>query len=283
VSLGVCALMAAFLVGPTHLITSGCGSQSPTVQFGPTQDLSGPLGIEGAIMDSVGVDYFDYGTAGFAVGTFVEHVSGGAELHGSVTTQVSAQVTPEFHDSRLVYFRVDEDGNVLQRVRLDVEGFEINRHPDIVVAGEEDIYVAWQDNSAGPDEWNVWVRHSVDGGASWGAPVQVNDVPTGAPDQPIDIAYEDPNMVFVSWTRLDNAGHWIPVLDVSPTTAPAFGADLELGVDPSEHAEGTSPHVAVDEDGYAYVTWHEGTGVDDFRVDREGCLNRRSGWNSWRA
>lgn len=35
-------------------------------------------------------------------------------------------------------------------------------------------------DSDNPDAWNVWYRRSTDGGATWSAPVEIDDAPAGA-------------------------------------------------------------------------------------------------------
>jgi hypothetical protein len=42
------------------------------------------------------------------------------------------------------------------------------------------VYVNWTDNRNGPDDQDVWVVCSDDGGESWTAPIRVNDDPPGA-------------------------------------------------------------------------------------------------------
>lgn len=42
------------------------------------------------------------------------------------------------------------------------------------------VYVNWTDNRNGPDDQDVWVVYSDDGGTTWTAPIRVNDDPAGA-------------------------------------------------------------------------------------------------------
>ena len=42
------------------------------------------------------------------------------------------------------------------------------------------VYVNWTDNRNGPDDQDVWLVYSDDGGTSWTAPIRVNDDPAGA-------------------------------------------------------------------------------------------------------
>lgn len=42
------------------------------------------------------------------------------------------------------------------------------------------VYVNWTDNRNGPDDQDVWLVYSDDGGMSWTAPIRVNDDPAGA-------------------------------------------------------------------------------------------------------
>src|SRR4029453_16095784 len=67
------------------------------------------------------------------------------------------------------------------RLALSVAG-ENATSPAVESGGSGDVRAWYMQTSNGddPDAWNVFYRSSADGGASWGAPVVISDVTSGA-------------------------------------------------------------------------------------------------------
>jgi Neuraminidase (sialidase) len=54
--------------------------------------------------------------------------------------------------------------------------------PAVESRGNGDVRAFYYETSGGgnDDAWNIWYRSSVDGGATWAAPVKISDAPGGA-------------------------------------------------------------------------------------------------------
>jgi hypothetical protein len=82
-----------------------------------------------------------------------------------------------------IFARRSTDGGLTwsTRVALSVAG-ENATSPAVESGGSGDVRAWYMQTSNGddPDAWNVFYRSSIDGGASWSAPVVISDVTSGA-------------------------------------------------------------------------------------------------------
>jgi hypothetical protein len=74
------------------------------------------------------------------------------------------------------------------------------------------VYVVWADNPTGPDNADIFITRSTDFGATWSAPLRVNDDPTGiVVDQFMPTVSVDniTGKVYISWydSRVDGANN----------------------------------------------------------------------------
>ena len=113
-----------------------------------------------------------------------------------------------------------------------VAGFRSNSFPQIVVNPVSgNIYVAYNDPAAaaGGDRGNIFLRQSTDGGASWGAPMQINDdVTTRAQYFPALAVRPDGTGMAVCW--YDNRNHAADVnIERWGATASISGSTITFG------------------------------------------------------
>ncbi len=79
-------------------------------------------------------------------------------------------------------------------------------------ASRGNVYVVWADNPTGPDNADIFITRSTDFGATWSAPLRVNDDPTGIiVDQFMPSVSVDniTGKVYISWydSRVDGANN----------------------------------------------------------------------------
>jgi len=84
-----------------------------------------------------------------------------------------------------LYARTSSDGGAIWSARISIGGGgTVNHHSVQMVSGPAagEFAVVWQDDRMGANiAWNVWLRHTVDGGSTWAAPVRLSDLGSGAP------------------------------------------------------------------------------------------------------
>jgi hypothetical protein len=84
-----------------------------------------------------------------------------------------------------LYARTSSNGGVLWSARMSIGGGgTVNHHSVQMVSGPAagEFAVVWQDDRLGANvAWNVWLRHTLDSGTNWAAPVRLSDLGSGAP------------------------------------------------------------------------------------------------------
>ena len=138
------------------------------------------------------------------------------------------------------------------------------RQPAIAASGS-DVWVAWQDErgTETPHRSNIYLRHSADGGASWGNELQVS-ASTARALRP-DIALVAASQPVVVWE--DNSGGAFDVLarvigaDAAPVNLSASGKTV-MAANPydtrsARYPASVSPKVAVRADGVIAVAWQD--------------------------
>lgn len=172
--------------------------------------------------------------------------------------------------SQIYYKRSLDGGTTWEPDHRLVNDATVREHPAIAAAGDA-VYVAWQDHrSTGPFDFYVTLIRSLDGGATWLAPVTMTA--TGASAQPSLAA--DGDTVELVWSEA-----------VTGTTEIVHRASLDRGAtwtDPvqlsSPQYESWVPNVAVSGD-LAIASWV------DYRDANEEEYQRRStdGGRTWGA
>jgi hypothetical protein len=117
-----------------------------------------------------------------------------------------------------------------------VGGFRTNSFPQVVVnpTNPNNLYVVYNDNPAGVDSGNVYFRQSSDGGATWGAQLQLNnDATTNLQWSPAIAVTPDGSRLAVAWydRRRDPADRliewWGVIGNISGTTV-TFGPNFRI-------------------------------------------------------
>jgi hypothetical protein len=146
-----------------------------------------------------------------------------------------------------------EDHAVAPAVRLGLEGRQ-NGHVSIA-ADERRVVVTWAARS--PEATDVYSAFSKDGGASFGAPVRVNDVPGDARasgEQAPRVAV-GPG-VEVVWNSRQDGASVVRAASTRPG-AETFAPAASVHPDGLKGARGWSS-LALDRDGAAHVAWLDG-------------------------
>jgi hypothetical protein len=151
-------------------------------------------------------------------------------------------------------------------------GFRTNAFPQAAVnAANGNLYVVWNDKGAGTDRGDIFFSQSTDGGATWSAPIKLNDdATTNDQWQPAIAVTPDGTHVFVTWydRRLDPANSLIDRFGVIGTISGStitFGANGRItdtsfpavfGQDPAINATymGDYDQAAAD-NSFFYTTW----------------------------
>ena len=84
-----------------------------------------------------------------------------------------------------LYAKTSSNGGATWSARISLgAGSQFNHHSVQMVSGPapNEFAVVWQDDRMGINTaWNVWLRHTLDGGTTWANPVRLSDLGTGAP------------------------------------------------------------------------------------------------------
>ena len=121
--------------------------------------------------------------------------------------------------------------------------------PDIAVDGAGNVFVVWTDNRRGNDD--IYFAHCPASG-SWSATIRVNSDSGNAQQSMPAIAVHSAGHTYVVWQDSRNGHDDIYSAYRSPSGS--WGSNLRVN-DDSGNAAQTSPDVAVDGSGNAYVVW----------------------------
>ncbi|MEO8503732.1 MAG: hypothetical protein ABI609_07555 [Acidobacteriota bacterium] len=134
-------------------------------------------------------------------------------------------------------------------------GFTTNAFPQVVANPNDpqQLYAVYNDTAlSGPDKANVYLTRTMDGGASWSVPEQVNmDGGTNDNWGPVVAITPDGTGLFVSWydRRLDPSNS---LIDIYGRSAKISGTNLTLGADyritdaPFPVVRGQDPALSLD-------------------------------------
>jgi len=137
------------------------------------------------------------------------------------------------------------------RVNDDVNSGVARYSPDIAVDGAGNVFVVWTDNRRGNDD--IYFAHRPASG-SWSATVRVNTDSGNAQQSLPAIAVHSAGHTYVVWQDNRNGDYDIYSAYRSPSGS--WGNNLRVN-DDSDNASQSSPDVAVDGSGNAYVVWSD--------------------------
>lgn len=138
------------------------------------------------------------------------------------------------------------------RVNDDAAGIEQRGDPALAVDPTGAVHVAWQDRRNDPQDPDVYVSSSRDGGLTWTPNFAVNDVATGWQGDPVLAA--DGLGVYAAW--YDNREANDPgdiYFSRSTNGGPSWSANVRLN-EHGQNWQGTAPTMAAGETGL-YVAW----------------------------
>ena len=138
------------------------------------------------------------------------------------------------------------------RVNDDAAGIEQRGDPAVAVDAWGTVYVAWQDRRNDPQDADVFIASSQDGGLSWSPNFAMNDVAGGWQGDPALAA--DGAGVYAAWADVREGG---PSGDIyfsrSTNGGLSWSANVRLN-EQGENGQGTRPTMAVGPTGL-YVSW----------------------------
>jgi hypothetical protein len=140
--------------------------------------------------------------------------------------------------------------------------------PSIALAGDDAIFVTWQEKIdpfvLGDEAYEVLFSRSLDGGATFSAPVNLSDYPQ--PSSPAQIVTDEAGNVYVLWVEGDYLVDMKLFLVVSHDAGATFSEPLLLE-GPTAEVHGS---LAASGDGAIWATWiaRDGIGNYDSRIAR---------------
>ncbi len=138
----------------------------------------------------------------------------------------------------------------------DAGGSSEQSYPDIAVAGNDNIYVVWQDFRNG--NWDIYSAVSTDDGNSFDQNVRVNSNPSPVIDQESpSVAVNDNDDIFVVWQD-DRNGDDDIFLARSTNDGDSYQTEIEVSNDDTNRHQ-RSPTIAIDDSNDIYVVY------DDYR------------------
>lgn len=136
----------------------------------------------------------------------------------------------------------------------DAGGSSEQSYPDIAVAGNDNIYVVWQDQRNG--NWDIYSAVSTDDGNSFEQNVRVNSNPSPVIDQRSpSIALNNNDAVFVAWQDNRNGDDDI-YLARSTNEGDSYQTDIEVSDDVTDRNQ-RSPTIAIDDSDDIYVAYED--------------------------
>ena len=137
------------------------------------------------------------------------------------------------------------------RVNDDANPGVARYRPDIAVDGAGNVFVVWTDNRRGNDD--IYFAHRPASG-SWSATIRVNTDSGNAQQSLPAIAVHSAGHAYVVWQ--DNRNGHDDIYSAYRSPSGSWGNNLRVN-DDSGNAAQTSPDVAVDGSGNAYVVWSD--------------------------
>lgn len=163
-----------------------------------------------------------------------------------------------------IYFARSTDGgrSFLPEVRIDDDPGMAKHHPTVAAGPGGRVYVVWQDDRAdgatrgSGEDFDVFLAASADGGATFSAPVRVNDNTAGHQTFPsVAVAPASPDTVFVAWedrraALVTNDVYFARSADGGRT----FGSSIKVNDDDTAFYHYTPVLAAAGSDN-VYVVW----------------------------
>ncbi|MCK4758270.1 MAG: hypothetical protein KAS67_07450, partial [Thermoplasmata archaeon] len=136
----------------------------------------------------------------------------------------------------------------------DAGGGSEQSYPDIAVAGNDNIYIVWQDNRFG--DWDTYFAVSTDDGDSFDANMRVNSNPSPTIDQQFpSVAVNTENAVFVVWQDDRNGDDEIYSAR-STNDGDSFQTETKVS-DDTDDEDQRYPALAIDDSNNIYVAWED--------------------------
>lgn len=138
----------------------------------------------------------------------------------------------------------------------------------VAVDGFGNIYVAWESfQDSTPEGGNIYVAKSTDGGKTFSAPVQVNDVPSKAQVGIGTFMAWGKDRLYVVWSDTRNDYEGDIYIDSSPDGI-TFGQDILVNDNTNRNQEDPSIVVGAGPqcDGHVYVVWQDMRSNKDYDI-----------------
>jgi hypothetical protein len=150
-------------------------------------------------------------------------------------------------------------------VRVDDSTQGNQQYPSIMVAGNGDIYIVWQDNrrTLASGDYDIYFSKSTDGGATFNTNVRVDSTGSSDYDQKYPkIAIGSGNNIYVVWQDSRN-GDWDIYFTRSTNAGSSFNTNIRID-HTSLGPDQVFPEIGADSSGNVYVIWED---------DRNGATN----------
>jgi hypothetical protein len=143
-------------------------------------------------------------------------------------------------------------------IRVDDSTKGNQQYPEMVVAGNGDIYIVWQDNrrTESAADYDIYFAKSTDGGLTFNTNIRVDSSGTSSADQKYPkIDYAGSNNIYVTWQDLRNSD-WDIYFARSTNAGTSFNSDIRIdhtSVGPDQ----IFPEIAAGSSGNIYVVWED--------------------------
>lgn len=158
-----------------------------------------------------------------------------------------------------VYFAKSTDGGLTfspsRRVNDAEAAYATQQKPAIALGPDREIVVAWEDNRAGYDDFDIRAAISVDGGTTFTQYVKVSDGPVGTRQLFPSVAVDGVGNVFVAWQD-DRSGNGDIRLAKAKLPTVSFSVSVRVDDDKNNGTQ-SSPSVAASSTGLVFVAYHD--------------------------
>jgi len=158
-----------------------------------------------------------------------------------------------------IYFAKSADGGLTfsssKRVNDAQAAYATQQKPAIALGPNRELVVAWEDNRAAYEDFDIYAAISVDGGATFSQYVKVSDGSAGTRQLSPSVAIDGMGNVFVAWQD-NRSGNGDIRLAKAKLSSFSFSTSVRVDDDKNNGTQ-SSPSVAASSAGLVFVAYHD--------------------------
>ncbi len=213
------------------------------------------------------------GGSGFGASRAVDDAGSGHQDNAEVTVGLNGHVYVVWEDRRNgdddIYFARSTDNGTSFGTNVKINddaGTSVQNKPDIEVAKDGKLAVAWEDaRQMGLNNFDIYSARSADGGGTWSTNVRVNDDSGDHAQRGAKVAADGGGTFYCAWYDYRNSNYDIYLANSTDGGA-SYGTNVQVD-DGAVGTKQTDPAISAGRSGYVVVAWTDDrNGTEDIRL-----------------